>query len=88
MEKKLGTLPTLRGVKVSYEVGLKSSHVWGCPCPLGYNEFDSFEENKNHRPCDGCKIEFRNIFTKSIFLFFEKFCARLVSNFSMSDNLN
>jgi hypothetical protein len=25
-------------------------------CPLGYNEFDFFE-NEEHRPCDGCKIE-------------------------------
>ena len=26
-------------------------------CPLGYNEFDFFLENKEYRPFDGCKIE-------------------------------
>jgi hypothetical protein len=26
-------------------------------CLLGYNEFDFFLENKEYRPCDGCKIE-------------------------------
>ncbi len=26
-------------------------------CTLGYNEFDFFLENKEYRPCDGCKIE-------------------------------
>ncbi len=26
-------------------------------CPLGYNEFDFFFENKEYRPFDGCKIE-------------------------------
>ncbi len=26
-------------------------------CPLGYNKFDIFLENKEYRPFDGCKIE-------------------------------
>jgi hypothetical protein len=26
-------------------------------CPIGYNEFDFFLENKEYRPFDGCKIE-------------------------------
>ncbi len=26
-------------------------------CALGYNEFDIFLENEEHRPFDGCKIE-------------------------------
>jgi hypothetical protein len=24
---------------------------------LGYNEFDFFKENKEHKRCDGCEIE-------------------------------
>ncbi len=52
-------------------------------CPVGYNEFDFFLENKE----DGCKIEIQDTFTKYVFWFFEQFFARLASNFEKSTNM-
>jgi hypothetical protein len=61
-------------------VGLKSSQVWGCPCPLGYNEFDFFEENKTTDPVMGAKLNSETYLQNPFFFFFDKFRAHLVSN--------
>ncbi len=42
-------------------------------CTVGYNDFDVFLENEEHRPFDKSKIKIEDTFAKYVFWFFEPF---------------
>jgi hypothetical protein len=52
-----GSIPTCAEKILNLNGPRSENRQWEDMCPIGYNEFDFFLENKEYRPFDGCKIE-------------------------------